>query len=597
MLCTRAAVAADVISIGADERGEQRTGQAEVWHDPDNRHSLDLALRALARGDFRRLPGQGSTGLKQGAFWSHFSLHNTTDRIVTLNIEYIDHQLIDLTAYAKAASAQSAYRQVVHLSLQDPFERRPVPHNRFVFPLTLEPGQTQELVVRFNSDEIGFVYPSMRIWSPQNLRASYALETGAMFFLFGGFMLMSVFALVVGIATGGRSFYAYSAYALSKVLAWGTIFGFTHQYLIRTNFHWHYMSISGALSILAGLVFARIFLQTRRYTSGFDRVMLLMIANAVLLLASALLQVKSLALLTITAALLMYPLVTLAGLVRWRQGSQDAGLFALAWSLLVVSLFAQALRDLGLVAHNVFNYYLPPVASYTEMLAIMAAMGLRMRRLALQKRAAERQYRTQMERSNTVLEALVGERTRELEIAKQQAELEARTDPLTGIRNRRSFIADAEQRLRLARRQAQPVSLMMFDIDHFKTINDRHGHSVGDEALCEFTRTIVTSIRETDIFGRLGGEEFGLLLNENGEGALHTAERLRDDIARIAIETPEGTLQFTSSIGIAHASGNCTLDQLLKRADTGLYQAKKRGRDIAVAFDGEVQHTPTVADY
>ena len=582
--CARTVLAAEATAVGADERGEKRTGQAEVWHDPHGGRSLVEAVRVYEIGAFKPLPGSGSTGLKRGAFWSHFALHNPSDRAVTVNIEYIDHQLIELTAYARDSAEQGTYRQLAQLSMLAPFERRPVSHNRFVFPLTLQAGQTQELMVRFSSGEIGFVFPSMRIWSPANLGASHTLETGGMAFLFGGFLLMSIFALVVGIATGGRSFYAYSIYALSKITAWGTILGFTHQYLIRTDFQWRYMSIGGALSILAGLAFARIFLRTRRYAPKLDRVLLLMLANATLLLISAVLEIKALALVTITLALLLYPVVTVAGLVRWRQGSLGAGIFTLAWGLLVVSLFAQALRDMGLVAHNLFNYYLPPVASFTEMLAIMAAMGLRMRRLGLQKQVAEQHYREHLERSRAELEELVCERTRALEEAKRRAETEARTDPLTGIRNRRSFFADAEERLKLAKRQSLPVSLLMFDIDNFKSINDRHGHSVGDEALRSFCQTILGKIRETDIFGRIGGEEFGLLVTEEPGRAVIGAERLRNNIARIAVQVSGGTLQFTSSIGIAHGDGSSTLDSLLKSADSALYVAKRRGRDIVVEY-------------
>ena len=588
MICASGAYAAVPIQIGPDEDGDLRTGQAEIWHEEGDRKSLAEALNALADGDFRPLPGAGSSGLKKGAFWSHFSLHNLSDKVVELNIEYVDHQLIELTAFGRdTAAVDSDYRELADMSMQAPFDERPVPSHRFVFPLTLQPGQTLELLVRLSSNEIGYVYPSMRIWSPKNLRVSHTLETGVAAFLFGGFFVMSLFSLVAAISTRSRTFYAYSLYSLTKIIAWATILGFTHQYLIRTGFRWSYMSMAGAVSILAGLNFARIFLQTRRHTIWLDKIMLLMLANGGVLFFSALLEIKALALLSITIALLLYPVVTVVGVVRWRQGSREAALFAVAWGLLVASLFTQALRDMGYVEHHLVNYYLPVVASFTEMLAIMAAVGVRVRRLRQEKQQAEHQYRQHLESSKAELEELVYERTRELELAKQQAELEARTDPLTGIRNRRSFIADADQRIKFVRRKGQPFSLLMFDIDHFKTINDNHGHSVGDEALCSFARTILGKIRETDIFGRIGGEEFGLLITEERANTLHTAERLRDDIAKASLSTPSGELQFTSSIGIAHGGSNCTLEALMQKADCALYEAKKRGRDFVVAYDEE----------
>lgn len=581
-LLASSASAGQPIPVTGDEQGDKRTGQAEVWHDPDSSRSLTQVETALRNGEFTPLETAGSTGLKPGTFWSHFALTNRQDHPITLNIEYTDHQLIGLTVYRK--NAGEAYRLQADLSMTRPFDERPVSHNRFVFPVTLEPGQTSDFLIRYNSDELGFVFPSMRIWNADNLRASHTIETSAMAFLFGGFFLMSIFAFVGGIATGEKVFYAYSVYSMSKITVWGTILGYTHQYLIRADFQWFFMSVSGAITILCGLTFARIFLQTRTHTPRLDYLLLLMMANAAVLLIGALFEIKPLALITITIALLLYPVMIVIGIVRWRQGSQEAGIFALAWSLLVCGLVVQALRDMGFVPHTFLNYYWPPFASFTEMLTIMAAMGLMVRRLRQQKQVAELRYRKHLEQSKAELEALVTARTKELEGAKRRAELEARTDALTGIRNRRSFLFDAALALKTANRQGRPLSLLMFDIDHFKTINDTHGHSMGDEALRRFTQTILGQIRETDIFGRLGGEEFGLMISEDPKNTLITAERLRQAIAQIGLPTGHDTVQFTASIGIAHQQAASTAESLLRQADQALYEAKKRGRNTVITY-------------
>ncbi|MFC6634642.1 sensor domain-containing diguanylate cyclase [Microbulbifer taiwanensis] len=581
------AFALEPIEVDGRESGDKLTGQSEVWHDPDDSQPLASIVEAYRDGEFGPLLSAGSTGLKKGAFWSHFALRNVTDSPVTLSIEYVDHQLIELSVFQREPGAASGYRPLINLSMNKPFDHRRISHNRFVFPVSLEPRQTREFLVRFSSDGAGFVFPSMRIWNPDTLRSNHTLETGSIAFLFGGFFLMSIFALVGGIATGSRTFYAYSVYALAKIIGWATILGYTHQYLIREDFHWRYMSISGAVTILCGLIFARIFLQTRRYTAKLDYVLLLMMANAGVLLISGLFAIKVLALVTITIALLLYPVTTVVGIVRWRQGSGEAAVFALAWSLLMIGLVVQAFRDLGYVEHNFINYYWPPFSSFTEMLTIMAAIGIKVRRLRQQKLVAEKQYREHLEQSRSELQQLVWARTRELEAAKRLAEVEASTDPLTGIRNRRSFFADAGLYLKLAQRKHQPISLLMFDIDHFKSINDNYGHSVGDEALRSFTRTIFEKTRETDIFGRLGGEEFGLLIAEDAQNARHTAERLRDCIAAIELEAAGCNLQFTSSIGIASWQPGISMETLLKHADRALYEAKRRGRNQVVEYQPE----------
>ena len=130
----------------------------------------------------------------------------------------------------------------------------------------------------------------------------------------------------------------YAVYALSKIVSWCTILGYTHQFFIKEGFHWNYLSVSGAFGVLAGTVFARAFLQTQKYTPRIDYVLIFMMLNAVFLLFCALFNLTALAVLSITVALLLYPMMSVAGVVRWRQGSTDAAVFALAWSLLVVGL-------------------------------------------------------------------------------------------------------------------------------------------------------------------------------------------------------------------------------------------------------------------
>ncbi|GAB2521108.1 sensor domain-containing diguanylate cyclase [Microbulbifer agarilyticus] len=525
-----AALAQGATHVGYGEGGYQRTGQARIWHDPSGQATLADALAALESGSFSPLAGGGSTGLQKGSYWSYFELHNTHQQALPLHLEYVDHQLIRLQAFARGDST-TGFLELVDLSMGGAFTQRPVFHNRFVVPVELPPGETVKFLVRYDSEEAGFVFPSMRIWTPDALSKSHTGETAVLAFLFGGIALISLFSLIVGITTGDSSFFAYFVYGISKIVAWATILGFTHQYVLQQDFHWSYMSATGAVSILCGVVFDRLFLQTRKYTPRLDYILILMMVNAGVLLVSAILQIKTVALISITLALLLYPASTVIALVRWRQGSSEAAVFAVGWTLLLAGLFYQALRDLGVVDHNLVNYYLPPLSSFVEMVTIMAAMGVKLRRVRIQALESERQYRRHLEQSKVKLEGLVRARTEELEKAKQLAEMEARTDPLTGIRNRRSFLADAGLCIKRAYRQSEPASLLMFDIDHFKSINDEHGHGVGDEALRQFSAAIQTKIRETDVFGRLGGEEFALLITESKPDSLHTAERLRDAIA------------------------------------------------------------------
>ncbi|CAG0123858.1 Diguanylate cyclase DgcM [Rhodocyclaceae bacterium] len=163
-----------------------------------------------------------------------------------------------------------------------------------------------------------------------------------------------------------------------------------------------------------------------------------------------------------------------------------------------------------------------------------------------------------------------------------ELERQARIDVLTGLNNRRHFFELAEQELARIRRHAEPLSLLMLDLDRFKSVNDTYGHAVGDEVLKKLGEVSLHTMREIDILGRLGGEEFVVLLPETtGERALEVAERLRSAIADAAVPLEDGSLlRFTVSIGVTSlAATDTTVGAMINRADAAMYRAKNEGRN------------------
>ncbi|WP_029010874.1 GGDEF domain-containing response regulator [Azospirillum halopraeferens] len=169
-------------------------------------------------------------------------------------------------------------------------------------------------------------------------------------------------------------------------------------------------------------------------------------------------------------------------------------------------------------------------------------------------------------------------------VVRMQRELErlATTDGLTGALNRRHFLERGTEELQRARRHGRDLSLIMLDIDHFKAINDTHGHAVGDEAIRTCVRTCRAMVRQSDLLGRLGGEEFAALLPEtNRAGAVLVANRVRGAMAITGVVLPAGgPLHFTVSIGVGvlHPDDR-SVETLLARADAALYRAKRGGRN------------------
>jgi diguanylate cyclase (GGDEF)-like protein len=160
----------------------------------------------------------------------------------------------------------------------------------------------------------------------------------------------------------------------------------------------------------------------------------------------------------------------------------------------------------------------------------------------------------------------------------------ANEDDLTGLKNRRAWMEEAQQQLQLAKRLKTPLSVLVLDIDHFKKVNDAHGHPAGDAVLRGIGQLLSMCLRVTDIPGRLGGEEFAVLApGTDAKGALQIAETLRNAIAQERIEDAGLTLQVTASIGIASMPAglpDVDLDDLMRAADQALYSAKRNGRKL-----------------
>jgi diguanylate cyclase (GGDEF)-like protein len=163
----------------------------------------------------------------------------------------------------------------------------------------------------------------------------------------------------------------------------------------------------------------------------------------------------------------------------------------------------------------------------------------------------------------------------------------ASVDPLTGMFNRRGF---AEATARMIAREAaagRPVTVMIFDIDHFKSINDRFGHPAGDEVLKVFASVVTSTLRITDLCGRIGGEEFAALVPCSIEEAVYAAERVRETFETCGIVVDDSAVVTTVSIGVAGGPAHTELDILLAAADTALYQAKRGGRNRVQAATEE----------
>ncbi|MFM7087386.1 MAG: diguanylate cyclase [Cyanobium sp.] len=184
----------------------------------------------------------------------------------------------------------------------------------------------------------------------------------------------------------------------------------------------------------------------------------------------------------------------------------------------------------------------------------------------------------------------------------------AQVDALSGILNRRAFVENAEQLLQQATAHDQPIALALLDVDHFKRINDSHGHAVGDQVIRHISDLLAHAVRSSDLVGRLGGDEFVILMPQNGATATHVLERILERLRRSAIQLGHGAaVQLTLSVGVAAREPEPqdreqrnrepggkqreerSLSELMAAADAALYVAKDRGRNRVVNLELEAE--------
>lgn len=173
-----------------------------------------------------------------------------------------------------------------------------------------------------------------------------------------------------------------------------------------------------------------------------------------------------------------------------------------------------------------------------------------------------------------------------VEANQRLADLAAK-DPLTGLFNARAYYAQCERALEQSRRGDGPLAMLFVDLDHFKSINDRFGHEAGDLVLKSVANCLMSGVRQSDLVGRIGGEEFSVLLPDTGlDGAMQLAEKLRSDIEGLMPDIGSQRLTVTANIGVARRRpGTETIPEIQRHADEAMYEAKRRGRNRVTGLE------------
>jgi diguanylate cyclase (GGDEF)-like protein len=373
---------------------------------------------------------------------------------------------------------------------------------------------------------------------------------------FGALMVMGLASLLLWFVLSDRLFILYAAMISLQALY---ITYFTGQ-----GFDWPFLSaalplasyawnVPAALSGGAACLFIREIADLRLYSPRVYRVFGWLAVTFVVLAFANLAQIIGLGPIVAAVGNLIFvgsaAFTLIVAFLAWRRGNNASGWFLIAWGLLEAFTIATAIRLLAGDADTSWMlFYGLPVSMITA--SILIALG-------------------------------VADRLRGQRLALSEAERRAQTDALTGVLNRRALIERLELACGRARTRGLPIGLLFIDLDHFKEINDSYGHPAGDACLAAIIAPIQAELRQSDVVGRYGGEEFVVILSSASSSSAHAiAERIRERVADVRVEGFGMPIRLTCSIGVA-ASDTLGVwgEHLIARADAAVYAAKRAGRN------------------
>ncbi|HVK98326.1 MAG TPA: diguanylate cyclase [Dongiaceae bacterium] len=504
-----------------------------------------------------------------------------------------------------------------------PFSERPMESARFQFPLELQSDGHYQILMYVDSTEAMELPLSLtNLFDHSILSDRRSLVDG----VFHGFLIiMAAYSLALYLILRDRSYLSYVAYVVSMLLFFLSQQGLLYEYFFPEHPLVHHFSIPW-VSMLIFLSIAFFFREFLRFHEQAPR---LWLAYRVLLIIHGLLCVGLLfgqyqtivSLMALNVSISMVITFTTVCMLSWR-GSRSAQIVLVGWGLLFMFILLFVLSRTGIFYNDFLASYGLRIGITLEILIFSFALSFRINmerkekewalnninlerseRIRAQELALQREVETRQAKEQTLqleirqregLQKLVDERTADLErtllnLEKANQELEqlSSKDALTDLFNRRVFDTRLAEYWQVALRKQQSLSLLIIDVDHFKHINDSHGHQCGDRVLKELAALLRSLVhRPGDVIARYGGEEIAILLPDTPlTGATHVAETVVQAAAAKLYVWERETLHITVSIGVDSVipTAEASCDQLVASADSALYRAKQSGRNRWVA--------------
>lgn len=548
-------------------------------------------VQALPESDWKPMGSTNTVniGFSDNAVWIRATLPPAVeDRVLKIAYPLLDHVSL---AWMQDGEIVREYQ----VGDRRPFDARPIPNRNFIFPV---PDSEATLMALIRVESEGSMQVPISVVSSIKFLSDEQVHYGWQAVFLGIMIAMAVYNIFVMLIVRHSAYLWYVLTVVASAMVILNFNGLLFQWLWPDApiINRYFTAPVIAANVLFATMFAIHYLQMQKYSPWSYRIMQ---SVAVVSLAGVVFgafgDYQTATAFVSILAVVVAPLAFVIGLVVWRKGQVLAGFYALAWAPLLIGHLINAISKIGLIPASILTEAAPQIGVTLEVMLLSFALAYRIslerkRRLQAQERTLDVQRR-----ANQTLEARVQARTEELERANEQLKALTITDGLTQVANRRLFDEKLETEWARARRHGHYLSVIIFDLDHFKRVNDAWGHLAGDDCLIRVATICDEIIQRTgDLLARYGGEEFVVLLPETPEsGAQLVAERLRKAVSAAPIETAasEECIAVTISVGVAtlvpgseQEEVDLTAADLVQRADDALYSAKSAGRNRVMLF-------------
>jgi diguanylate cyclase len=530
-----------------------------------------------------------SLGYIKSTVWLRFTVvnhdKNQSEWLLTFDYPLLDQIDIYESNSVKIAESLSsqAIKQWQHHQLGDSlaFEERNIQHRIFVTPVMIKQGQSKTFFVRVKTSSSMQLRPTLA--AANNFFAEELEKEMFYGLIYGIMLLMAVYNLFLYLAVRDPSYLVYVFSVFSGGIFIMALNGHAYQYLWPNSPFLANKAIPlfTSLWMLGTALFTQMFLDTKKFSPKLHNALNVLLFFALFSVFFSFLGQYQLAIKIATGlALLNGVLILTASIICWRAGNRFARFFVAAWGVYALGTAMLILSRFGVLEDNFITHNSASLGLLVEIIMLSLALSDKYRVLT-----------QDLKKQKLELEDKVALRTEELEKSNAQLEQLSRIDPLTGLANRRLFDDKLNQEWERLLRERKCLSILICDVDEFKSINDCFGHQYGDDCLKAISRVLEEALhRPADMVSRFGGDEFVVILPDTCKlGAELLGIKICELMENLAMEQAPDTHHsiVTLSIGCATLTpdnGN-SIKELFALADRNLFMAKEEGRNCVVSYE------------